>query len=135
LIRFVFFSSHASAAGPVKVYNGSAINSQFSQEPGQFHLTLSSGFDQNYWILALGRKEDSPDGLYPWVIVSDEIQGVLFISARNVSEFNARYKHHVLQMANDKGFDMPTNSPIETYQDEKRCKYKPMDEEFKRRGK
>ncbi len=124
--------SHGSATGRVVVHNGTATNLQFNQEPGRFHLAMSSGFEQSYWILALGNIEDTVDGQYPWVIASDDIGGVLFISARNVNDFRVKYEHHVLQLARDKGFNMPTNSPIETYQDEHRCRYKPMGDEFKK---
>eukprot|EP01034_Spumella_vulgaris_P025050 gene25050-31460_t len=76
------------------IINGTAVNTQFNENPGRFHLTMSSGLESNYWILALGAIEEDQTQ-YPWAVVSDEIQGILFISARNVTEFRAKYEQNV----------------------------------------
>ena len=84
--------------------------------PGQFFLFLDGTPKVgNYWVVALGPK-DPITGLYSWSVVSTPFETQLFILARDVAAFKATDEASVLELVKDKGFVLPFNKPLETYQ-------------------
>jgi lipocalin len=87
-------------------------------EPGQLtvHLDGTGGFGAPYWIYQLG-PQSTVDGLYRYSIVSDPLKATLFVLARNVSEFYARWNVSVRATLEGLGFTGFLNAPLETVQD------------------
>jgi len=77
-----------------------------AREPGKLKIHFDSDqaapFDASYWVLALGpvNKENK----YDWSIVSDNVSQFLFVLARNIDDFNEKYKAQVLNMVKELGF-------------------------------
>mmetsp|Transcript_6535 Transcript_6535/g.10676 ORF Transcript_6535/g.10676 Transcript_6535/m.10676 type:complete len:386 (-) Transcript_6535:199-1356(-) len=87
------------------------------EQPGQLKVhfdSVSSAVDAPYWVLALGPLNG--DNMYDWAIVSDPFEAYLFVLARDVTTFNAKYDEEVTAMLNDLGFTKRFNKPIPTYQ-------------------
>jgi len=89
-----------------------------TSEPGQLtvHLEGTGGFGAPYWIYQLG-PQSAVDGLYRYSIVSDPLKATLFVLARNVSEFYARWNVSVRATLEGLGFTGFLNAPLETVQD------------------
>lgn len=71
-------------------------------------------FAAPYWIYQLG--PTNSDNQYDYSIVSDEFQFSLFVLARNVSDFNVRYRPSVLEFLKENGWNQTWNSPLEVPQ-------------------
>ncbi len=69
--------------------------------------------DAPYWVLSLGPLNAA--GQYDWAIVSDNLSAFLFVLARDVATFNAKYDAEVQALLADLGFKGATK-PIPTYQ-------------------
>lgn len=67
------------------------------------------------WIIQLGPKEGSPP-LYRYSVVTDPNRITLFVLARDVTEFKARFEASVLNFLADNGFDKIYNEPKPTVQ-------------------
>lgn len=78
----------------------------------------------NYWIIALGPKEN---GQYQWAMVTDSSQVQLYILVRDVDEFEELYADEVLQLAKKWGFTSATNSPVKSNQEN--CGYEEVNED------
>jgi lipocalin len=92
-----------------------------AEEPGQLEVFFdTSPVGAPYWVLALGPK--NAEGLYDYSIVSDPFTAYLFVLARDVDTFNAKYDEEVLKQLETLGFTNKYNSPIATYQG-KDCVY------------
>ena len=70
-------------------------------------------FDAPYWVLELG--PINANGLYDYAIVSDNLSSFLFVLARDVATFQAKYEADVLKQLTVLGFTGLTK-PIATYQ-------------------
>jgi len=70
-------------------------------------------------VLALG--PEGSTGLYEWAIVSDNLSFFLFVLARDVETFKAKYNNEVVDLMKKLGFKGVT-APIATYQ-ESDCVY------------
>jgi lipocalin len=107
------------------VIDGYAYGSN-PEQPGQLKVHFNpvdgqkvSPFDAPYWVLELGPV--NADGLYDYSIVSDNFGSFLFVLARNVATFNAKYKSSVESTLPALGFT-GFKKPIPTYQ-ERDCVY------------
>ncbi len=71
---------------------------------------------------------DGPECIYPpcyeYAVVTDNLQGFLFVLARNVADFNANFDAALLEKLKDQGFTQAINKPIRTYQNSD-CVYVP----------
>jgi apolipoprotein D and lipocalin family protein len=100
--------------GPERRIYGWAATANTS-EPGQLTVHLqTTEFGAPYWIYSLGPLFD---GLYQYSVVSDPLKATLFVLARNVSNFYARWNTSVLSYLANLGFDGLFNTPIQTVQD------------------
>jgi hypothetical protein len=66
------------------------------------------------------------DKQYPWMVISDNARVNLFVVASDVEAFKTQYKSDVLKLVKEKGFTLPTNKPIETFQSASECNYPPL---------
>eukprot|EP01040_Poterioochromonas_malhamensis_P004223 gene4223-4523_t len=111
-----------SATGDIYVIDGYAYNSN-PNEPGQLKVVFNSDdaapFPAPYWILELGPV--NANNQYDYAIVSDNLSAFLFVLARDVATFNAKYKADVSATLTKLGFTGKT-APIDTYQ-ESDCLY------------
>jgi lipocalin len=110
------YAKIGSPDGSTYIIDGYAYGSN-AEEPGQLKVHFDSDeaapFDAPYWVLALGPV--NVDNQYDWAIVSDNFSAFLFVLARDVATYNAKYKDEVMSMLDDLGFKGRT-APIETYQ-------------------
>ena len=65
-----------------------------------------------YWVIALGPIVNSQ---YAWSVVSDNLSSFLFVLARDVNEYNSKYKNDVLKLLDEDGFK-GYKKPIDMYQ-------------------
>jgi lipocalin len=81
----------------------------FSIDPDTVEYEAPGG----YWILALG---PISNGLYQWAVVSNPEKSLSFILARNVQDYNKRYKNDAKQVFEDLGGfnNLFKNKPIDT---------------------
>lgn len=89
------------------------------EEPGQLSVSFDSvdnGAGAPYWVLGLG--PINANGYYDWSIVSDPFTAYLFVLARDVETFNAKYDADVKEILVSLGFTKKFNSPIATYQED-----------------
>jgi lipocalin len=102
--------------GTVYTIDGYAYQDNLPEEPGQLKVVFSSedafAFPAPYWVLDLGPVNG--DGLYDWAIVSDNLSLYLFVLARNVDVFNAKYDTEVTKKLTELGFTGAT-APVKTY--------------------
>lgn len=70
-----------------------------------------------YDIILLGPADVAPFGSYAWAVVSDPFELSLFVLARNITTFYAKYNATVFQELEALGFDTFLNTPIPTIQD------------------
>ncbi|XP_072041454.1 outer membrane lipoprotein Blc-like [Amphiura filiformis] len=93
--------------------------------PGQLKVAFSIVPQPgDYWILKLGPKEESFPSVpqYQYAIVSTPLRGQLFVLARNIQQFNARFNEEVLAFLKEEGFTTYLNEPVKTLQNPE-CKY------------
>lgn len=85
-----------------------------ASEPGQLlvHFDTGSAFDAPYWILELGPV--NANNLYDYAIVSDPFGAFLYVLARNVEDYYAKYDSNVRATLVKLGFT-GINKPIKTY--------------------
>jgi len=83
-------------------------------QPGQLnvHFDSTKQGDAPYWVLELGPVYE---GKYDYAIVSDNLSAFLFVLARDVKRFQARYDLLVNAHLKEYGFIGP-KSAIATYQ-------------------
>ncbi|XP_072023731.1 uncharacterized protein [Amphiura filiformis] len=96
------------------------------KEPAKLAVIFPSvgGPPGEYWIIKLGPLEESYPSvpLYQYAVVTDSNRLTLFVLARNVQEFNARFKDEVLSFIEEEGFTRFYNAPKQTVQTPD-CKY------------
>jgi len=73
-----------------------------------------------YWVLNIGPVVDNK---YQWSVVSDPFKLSLFVLARDVREFHAKYATTVYTWLANNGFDQFYNTP--TITDQSNCTYAP----------
>ena len=66
------------------------------------------------WVLALGPLDSA--GLYSYAITSDPTGTVMWVLARNVTEFNLLYDAQVLTKLDELGFNEGAKAPVASYQ-------------------
>jgi lipocalin len=105
-----------SVDGPVREIFGWA-SGDGNGSGGQLtvHLEGTGNFGAPYWIYELGPATYN-GSLYEYSIVSDPFKFTLFVLARNVSEFYARWNANVTATLTRLGFTNPLNSPLTTVQ-------------------
>lgn len=85
-------------------------------EPGQLKVKFDSDdaapFPAPYWILELG--PINANNQYDYAIISDNVSAFLFVIARDVETFNAKYKESVSATLTKLGFT-GKKAPIDTY--------------------
>eukprot|EP01034_Spumella_vulgaris_P043480 gene43480-54003_t len=96
-----------------------------SVKPGIFTATYL-GRTIDMLVIATGDVPKTGSKQYPWMIISDNARVNLFIVASDVDVFKSQYKSAVLKLVKEKGFTLPTNKPIETFQSKSECKYPPL---------
>lgn len=105
-----------SPSGTVYTIDGYGYQTN-PKEPGQLNVVLQSAdalpFPAPYWILELG--PINADGLYDYAIVSDSFSLFLFVLARDVATYHAKYSSSVSKTLTDMGFT-GIKAPIESYQ-------------------
>jgi lipocalin len=94
--------------------------------PGEFLLHFPELTEQamHVWVLALGPLDGG--GLYSYAITSDPTGTVMWVLARNVTEFNALYDAEVLVQLEALGFKDGTKQPVASYQGND-CEYESSD--------
>jgi len=70
-----------------------------------------------YDIILLGPKTYGQFGSYQYAVVSDQLEISLFVLARDVNEFYAKYNQTVYDELEALGYDTWLNDPIQTFQD------------------
>lgn len=97
--------------------DGYAYQTNPEEYPGQLKVVFNSddafAFPAPYWILELG--PINSNGQYDYAIVSDSVSAFLFVLARDVETYYAKYDAQVQQTLKDLGFTGAT-APIKTYQ-------------------
>ena len=84
-------------------------------EPGQFDLYFrNQNVQYGYWILDLGPLDSQ--GLYSYAITSDPTGELMWVLARNVTEFFALYDEEVHVKLEELGFKEGSREPVVTYQ-------------------
>lgn len=102
-----------SPTGEASTIDGYAY-AKDSSEPGKLTLHFNSvPVDGQYWVLATG---PVVSGQYDWSIVSDNTGVSLYVLARDVATFRAKYEQDVLKQLADMGFDGVLTKPVESYQ-------------------
>ena len=85
----------------------------------QVNTISAAPFPAPYWVLELG--PENAQGMYDWAIVSDNLSLFLFVLARDVETFKAKYDAEVQAILKELGFTGQT-APIATYH-ESDCVY------------
>ncbi|XP_046354975.1 temperature-induced lipocalin-1-like [Haliotis rufescens] len=112
----------SSPTGHLKVIHG-FVNK--TAVVGQLKVSLETvPFAAPYWVLKLGPATFGANKQYQYSIVSDNIEGTLFVLARDRQVFKAQYEAEVLKFLSEQGFTTFYNKPIRTYQ-ESDCVYNP----------
>ena len=103
--------------GPEREIHGWAEVNNATTEPGQLTVHLQTvGLGAPYWVYELGPA--TYDGwMYEYSIVSDPFKATLFVLARNVSEFYARWNANVSASLARLGFTGLLNTPLATVQE------------------
>ncbi|XP_077979533.1 apolipoprotein D-like [Glandiceps talaboti] len=118
--------------GELDVLKGQAYQLD-SKDPGKFLLSFYNSPDDNpYWVLKLGPKLDTGDGVerYQYSIISDDRSILLYVLARDVDDFRENYDREVRLWLLANGFTGPINSPIEAVQTPE-CKYVKYEENYR----
>lgn len=109
--------------GRLEQVKGDALR---TSEPGKFKVKFdNTARVGDYWVTAVGQPSADANGSYPWALVSAPYRTSLFILARNVQQFRAKYQSTVLRIAEEQGFTQAYNKPLETYQGAD-CVYAPV---------
>jgi lipocalin len=118
-IGVVNSGNRGNASGHPDIVRGWA-NIPNMSEPGKLlvHLQPTGGFGAPYWVYKLGPIENDQ---YQYSIVSDDIKLLLFVLARNYTEFFVKYNQEVLVWLFRNGFVGTFNHPIPT--DQNGCIY------------
>jgi hypothetical protein len=88
-----------------------------ASKPGELVVHLqTTHFGAPYWVFALGPETYGPDGLYEYSIVSDPFKATLFVLARNVTGFYARFQTEVDAFLKTNGWNQLWNTPLPTTQ-------------------
>ena len=96
--------------GTIQSYKGTLINYDPTQ-PGKWKIAGNwLGF---YWVVAVG---DPVGGQYPWAVVSDALGAYVFVLARDVKAYYAKYTAKVAAVLQTQGFVKYYNKPLPTYQ-------------------
>jgi lipocalin len=84
--------------------------------PGEFMLHFPELTDHAMyvWVLALGPLDSQ--GLYSYAITSDPTGTVMWVLARNVTEFNLLYDEEVHVKLEELGFKEGSREPVASYQ-------------------
>lgn len=110
------YAKIGSSNGTDYIIDGFAVQTKPDTYPGQLKVTFNSSdaapFPAPYWILELG--PINANNQYDWAIVSDNLSAFLFVLARDVATFNAKYKDSVNAELTALGFTGKT-APIDTY--------------------
>ena len=111
----VFNEEHyMSPTGPVQSIRGWAMQVD-AKEPGQLMVVLQGvPLPAPYWILQVGPVAFDQ---YEYAIVSDPIRLSLYLLARNVARFRARYEAEALRFLKSNGFTNELNKPLAMVQD------------------
>jgi lipocalin len=105
-----------SVQGPARRVLGWADGTDPAQ-PGQLTVHLQTApFPAPYWVLALGPQTYN-GSLYEYSVVSDPFQLTLFVLARDLATFAARWQAEVLAFLKGRGFTRILNTPIATVQE------------------
>ena len=111
------FEHHDRVDGPVIVVPGYAYQTDATRHPGRLEVVLladgASGFPAPYWVLRLG---PVVDGQYDFAVVSDNLRLTLFVLARDVARFAARYEADVMRWVAANGFTTFVNKPVKVVQ-------------------
>lgn len=117
-ISVVNAQNEKSPTGEISSISGSAVITD-PTEPGQLTLKFTTvPFPGDYWIVKLG---PIVNGEYQYSIVSDPDKSQLFVIARDVDEFKAKYDNEVLTFLEQNGFT-GKSAPIPSVQGED-CAY------------
>lgn len=101
--------------GPERQIFGWAAASD-AGEPGQLTVHLqTTGFGAPYWVYELGPATYN-GSQYEYSIISDPLKATLFVLARNVTEFYARWVGNVTTTLARLGFNGFLNTPLATTQ-------------------
>ena len=112
------YQTTGSPTGEVSTIDGYAYQEDPS-EPGKLKVVFPNPDQRTrpkpapYYILQLGPKD--ANGKYEWSIISDNISFTLFVIARDVNTFLAKYDAEVQGILADLGFSGYT-APVATYQ-------------------
>jgi lipocalin len=110
------YAKIGSPNGTDYLIDGYAYQTKPDTYPGELKVVFDSEaaapFPAPYWILDLGPV--NANNLYDWAIVSDNFSTFLFVLARDVATFNAKYKTAVYKELTKLGFTGRT-APIDTY--------------------
>lgn len=90
------------------------MNTPDSSKPAEFLLHVEGMPTWDYWVLALGPLD--ADEKYCYVVMGDSHGNIMWVLARNVTEFRLRYDEEVHQVMEDLGFKYGDKTPVETYQ-------------------
>lgn len=84
--------------------------------PGEFllHFPELTERAMHVWVLALGPLDSN--GLYSYAITSDPTGTVMWVLARNVTEFNLKYDAEVHVKLDELGFKEGDKEPVASYQ-------------------
>ncbi|XP_067670719.1 apolipoprotein D-like [Haliotis asinina] len=118
-----------SADGRITVLNSERVDSPTGQLKvihgfvnktavvGELKVTLETvPFAAPYWVLKLGPATYGPSKQYQYSVVSDNIEGTLFVLARDRQVFETEFEAEVLKYLSENGFTRFYNKPIRTYQ-------------------
>ena len=95
--------------------------------PGEFLMRIPQVHDVliHVWVLDLGPLDEH--GLYSYAITSDPTGTVMWVLARNVSEFNTLYDAEVNEKLVQLGFTDGSKEPVASYQGND-CAYENIEE-------
>lgn len=114
---------YGSVTGPEVNVTGYAFQPEPIAEPGQLIVYLhgdnASPFPAPYWILKVGPENDQSQ--YDYAVVSDPFRLTLFVLARDVDRYFAKYDTEVRAFLRANGFTEFWNEPIVL--DQTNCTY------------
>lgn len=88
-----------------------------SDYPGELKVESWDGLDkQTHYVLMLGPIDDDAYQYDYHVISTDPAGDDLYVCARDVAQFRAKYEADVLQELHSRGFNTIMNMPRPTYQ-------------------
>lgn len=122
------FAKPTSSPGKFNVeFNDESVGGR-SLHPSSELLDVLHFHHGHYWVVALGPlipvTGPGEQQQYAWAVVSVPFGLSVFVLARDVTAFREQYQEEVLDMVKKKGFLLPFNKPLETYQADD-CDYAP----------